>query len=288
MKLQFLAIFVSLILWSPMSAMSEPRQDRPHSEHKNNNHGRSDDHRHDHRKRGKKPRGDQAVPTLRVIDFKLVSTTPVDRSVHELEFSVQVRNGSSEPRNNVTVAFESDAESATVLDGNSIFSALNAGSSTFSPDTIKIRVDRRRRFDPHSLKYTFDDDSLLGLDLNDDGLRDDLEAFLDRKFGTASDQVVDNLTEIALESTDIINLGPDSPGVEDSIQAVVQNAGTALVCLSKALGPADATVAYKELFIAIYNTPDRLAEFVEFESLSNGLSFEYAPEMVADRCPSEP
>ena len=123
---------------------------------------------------------------LKVVSYDLVSKKRVGRSTFEYEYALKVENNTSTGYSGVFVTLSASSDKVQLTDASAEIGTVNAFSAKDADDTIKVRIDRRTRFNPINLNATFDDETLAGIDANSDGLRDSVEQVLSSFFESDS------------------------------------------------------------------------------------------------------
>lgn len=94
-----------------------------------------------------------AVEDLEVSDYTQVSVQRVGRGINEYVFTLTVNNP-AEPLTNVTATVTSNSNQTQIIENSVVFGDLATGS-TVSADTFTFRQNRRFRFNPNNLVWTF-------------------------------------------------------------------------------------------------------------------------------------
>lgn len=118
-----------------------------------------------------------------VVQKQLVSKTHAGLSDFQYEYTLTAENNTDTDYSGVFITAASAAPNVQIIDGTATLGAFNASSQKQAADTIKIQVDRTIAFDPNSLVFAFDNDTLAGIDANGNGLRDDIEVILQSRYG---------------------------------------------------------------------------------------------------------
>ncbi|MEF7615521.1 gamma-glutamyltransferase [Aquincola sp. MAHUQ-54] len=87
-----------------------------------------------------------------VVSLTKVSETRVDRTVFDYVFKVTVRNGGT-AQSGIVATLASAGPGTTVIDGRVVVGDLAANASATPADTITLRQDRTRAFDPAALAW---------------------------------------------------------------------------------------------------------------------------------------
>ena len=120
---------------------------------------------------------------ISVISYELVSSERVGRTTFDYQYSLSIRNDTDTDAEDVTITVTSPTSSVSVIDGTVTIALLNAGETIQSDDTITVRVDRRTPFSPSNLEAEISfETSLAGADVNENGVRDDVEAVITDEF----------------------------------------------------------------------------------------------------------
>lgn len=159
-----------------------------------------------------------------VIDqnYKLISSARFGRTAYDYTYQVNITNNESDVQD-VTAIVTSSSPNTTIIDGNVNFGDVAATTTVASTDTFTIRQNRRYPFEPSSLTWEIQSRSrvdlppdpgeegkqtLLGLDSDSDGVRDDIQRYIyyahpnDEKIRVA-------LTQIAIEYQGLLSQASD-------------------------------------------------------------------------------
>lgn len=147
---------------------------------------------------------------MKVTNYELVSKKRVGRTVFEYEYALTVENNTNTDYDGVFVTLTSPDAAFELTDATADIGAFNAFSSKDANDTIKVRVDRRSRFSPNTgLNVAFENNTIEGVDSNNNGIQDPVDVFLMNIRPSLSDKdntIVTNYARLAqrqLNPTDI-------------------------------------------------------------------------------------
>lgn len=135
------------------------------------------------------------APNIVVTGITKISEIRVSRTVYDYVFKVTFKNNSAVTQNGIAATVITVGPGATVQDGLVNVGNLVAGGTTIPSDTITIRQDRTQPFSEAMLSWNITvsgspppDDDISGLDADNDGVRDDVQAFVVAKFSSAPDR----------------------------------------------------------------------------------------------------
>jgi hypothetical protein len=217
---------------------------------------------------------------IRIVSHSLISKSRVGRTEFEYEYAVIAENNTSKDYSGVTtkIATVNSAE-LKVIDGQANIGLLRAFTRKKAADTVKVRVNRIAAFNPSTLLYSFDNNTVDGIDANGNGVRDDIEDFIlslyprhDTRFKMATDiaRAQQNYTALNLSDAEIISN--------------YENAVIAAMCLTeKGEDFASFDINFQLLHA---NTTDRRSAHREFEEkLATLGSFEaMSPTDISAEC----
>jgi hypothetical protein len=154
---------------------------------------------------------------MRVVSYELVSQKRVGRTDFEYEYALTAENNTATDYSGVFVTLSSTQANAQLIDARADIGAFNRFSKKKAADTIKVKVNRSSPFDPKTLSFAFDNNTLEGIDADKDGIRDDIERFISNETRSETQQVVakhkatliqrilasDSLTDVEFRELDI-------------------------------------------------------------------------------------
>jgi hypothetical protein len=128
-----------------------------------------------------------------------ISETRASRTEFDYVYKVMLTNGAA-AQDYATATITAAGPGVTIIDGVASFGQVPAGATVGSTDTITLRIDRTRTFDPAALVWKIQSESgahalarlesegqiprldrssaLSGPDTNGNGIRDDLDTYL--------------------------------------------------------------------------------------------------------------
>jgi len=122
-------------------------------------------------------------------------------------------------------------------------------------------------------------DKLLGSDQNGDGLRDDIESYIDSLDNT--DEQKQALRQHALALSKAVVLGADGDSSDGELRDVTRKIGDASSCLYSVYGVSDASGMAAELQKRVANTKERFQAYDKFNGEVSGLVMKLP---VGDTC----
>jgi hypothetical protein len=131
------------------------------------------------------------VPAVVITGIKKLSETRISRTVYDYVFQVSFKNNGSVPQTGVAATLTAVGPGATIQDGSVNVGNLVAGGTATPTDTITIRQDRTLPFNEAMLIWTVSandavppPETVAGSDADNDGVRDDVQAFVITKFAS--------------------------------------------------------------------------------------------------------
>ena len=174
---------------------------------------------------------------ISVISYELVSSERVGRTTFEYQYSLSLRNDTDTDAEDVTITVTSPTSSVLVIDGTVTIAVLNAGETIQSEDTITVRVDRRTRFSPSSLETEIVfETSLAGEDVNENGVRDDVEAVITDEFNPGTPEYEMSMDVARSYQELIVRLNEMT---DDEVYINYTDSGTSSFCLRKIYSTAE-------------------------------------------------
>lgn len=202
---------------------------------------------------------------MKVTDYELVSKKRVGRTVFEYEYALTVENNTNTDYDGVFVTLTSPNAAFELTDATANIGAFSAFSSKGANDTIKVRVDRRARFNPLNLTYAFDDDTIEGIDTDNNGLRDSVEQNL--TVLATSEFPLEALIKLARILSD--QLVVDSTALEETRRTILISSLEKSLCVNPPFQRGLESEADKIVFNVVLNRSDRLTKYRnDFGSLS--------------------
>ncbi|MEM9494990.1 MAG: hypothetical protein AAGA09_03220 [Pseudomonadota bacterium] len=120
---------------------------------------------------------------LKAVDYQLVSKKRVSRTEFEYEYSFSVENNTNQDLEGVFATVSTNSDKVVLTDNSADVGNINGFSQKPAQDTIKVRVDRRARFSAtNDLIANFDNDTVEGIDTNQNGVRDSVEVYVLTEF----------------------------------------------------------------------------------------------------------
>lgn len=230
---------------------------------------------------------------LVVTGLTKVSEARVGRTDFDYVFKVSVRNASTTPYQGVALALTSAGPGATVIDGSVTVGNIAAGAVTLASDTVTIRQDRTRAFNAATLVWTIagTPDStpqaqlaaledagtipklergnvLAGVDLNGNGIRDDVEAYISKQFTDPAQRAAALQTAKGLQAALLVN-----PQDRVAAKAASLRLGDAIHCIYvrfSITGPTPPGKVVTDLEAVTTNTKQRLLAYLAYNKALDG------------------
>lgn len=195
---------------------------------------------------------------LRVVNKELIGKKRVGRSLFEYEYRLTAENNTGKDYDSIFVTATSNVSALSIIDDVASFGILPAFSTRVSEDTIKIHVDRMQSFDPSNLFFTFDNNSIEGLDINNNDVRDDVEIFIESLYSKEN-----KLFAIAMDIAKSKQINTTQFLTDEEIRESYLTGGIAAICML--LNGEDVTDFSAQLQEVQFNTPERIAAFRAYE-----------------------
>lgn len=168
-----------------------------------------------------------------------------------------------------------------LTDSEVVVNALPRGEFVSTGDTISILIKRWPGFRRIRLEAAFDTMDVMGLDLDEDGIRDDLEEFVASALnGVAAEEV----STLVGTTNGVLSLDPSLPDAEQTALDLIMNGATALRCLGQSVGELEADLFYRTLLVEAYDTSVRIDQYLAFTDVMRGRSIRIEP-MESLICP---
>jgi hypothetical protein len=119
-----------------------------------------------------------------------------------------------------------------LIDARADIGAFNRFSKKKAADTIKVKVNRSSPFDPKTLGFAFDNDTLGGIDTDKNGISDRVDFILRSRFSALEASSLNNLRKIAELSQSIL-IAADPASARGSIEQYI-SLSTCLLRLDEA------------------------------------------------------
>ena len=135
-----------------------------------------------------------------------------------------------------------------------------------------------------SLPPSINDSTLLGTDADQNGIRDDIDEYIENRYSNDVD-ALRNMQRIAAAEQRILALDISSPDAQDEIFVLSDESSKSALCL---IGILDNPIeAVRLLDVEIYNNTDRIEHYSKFDNLLNGTSWTTpGPSDIASFCNS--
>lgn len=217
---------------------------------------------------------------LHVSSYKLVSKKRAGRTSFEYEYRVFIDNEFVREFRDLDISFSTTTDGATLTDDLAELSLLNANSGSFADDTIKVVVDRRTRFNPDSLAVVMTDESIEGVDADENGVRDDVERYIRTEFGL-NESEIRLATKYATYQQEILSELYDKPTISF---ADIENLEISPLCIRPKLK--NSKMVLSSIMALTFDTSERLKRGKLFRSKLSGLGLIQVPskETLADYC----
>ena len=242
----------------------------------------------------------QTEPTpaiaLRVTGLTKVSETRVGRTLFDFTFKVNVRNTGSSAYQNVVLTLTAAGAGATVIDGLVALGSIASGAELSPSDTVTIRQDRAQVFDPTALAWRIEGtigtspqaklaeleasgaipklergNTLQGIDVNANGVRDDVDAFINNQYPVPSQRAAALQTAQALQAALLVNQ-QDIGAAKEASRRVSNAVNCVFSQFSGGLNSKEPARVVKELEGVTANTKPRLLAYLAYNKTLNGTS----------------
>ena len=198
-----------------------------------------------------------------------VSEARIGRTVYEYVFQVTFLNSGAQ-LSDIKAQITSAGTGTTIVDGTVTVGNLASGASTTPTDTITLRHDRTFTFDPAALKWQINGTpvpipptDIPGVDANRNGVRDDVEAYIEGKYGT------DPIAKAAAMQYGRVLQKKLSAGPEQ-VDAILAETARSMFCMFDSLGADGSEVMlYNIRNVQLDNEP-RLAAYLAFDKSAGG------------------
>lgn len=128
----------------------------------------------------------QDTDLLTVTNFILISNSHVSKSVFDFHYKVSIENFTDQSIEGLRAIFQLDPSSkAELIDNEARFGLVSPNGQAVSEDTITIRMSRKKVGNPElppELQHVFDNGTITGLDLDGNGVRDDVQAYINSTY----------------------------------------------------------------------------------------------------------
>ena len=237
-----------------------------------------------------------AADELRVIELVKVSETRVSRTVFDYTFQVRVRNTGRNAYKNVALNVIVVGAGASIRDGLVALGTIGPATDVLASDTITIRQDRTQAFDTTAITWRIEGTSesspaaqllaleeagtipklergntLLGVDSNNDGVRDDVEAYINAKYASATQRSAAMQAARSLQATLLVDVR-DVTAAKAASRRVTYAANCIFARFAGPPDSPDPARVIKELEGVTTNTKARLLAYLAYNKALNGTS----------------
>ena len=233
----------------------------------------------------------QATVGSITVSYWQVGKRRIGRTVFEFDFAAEVANDGGDAAFLVGTVSSADV-GTVVVDGTVEFGAVSSGHRKAGEDTFTLSQDREAPFDPSMIEWAFRDGdlppdpgdvgkaTLLGVDADGDGVRDDIQRYI---VGTTEIGSVRN-TMFALVKTWTQLYGISDDGMAS--REFAQGLYIAVECLFWANRAAGVNSENSRALQAeFFNTDERLDRYLEFNGHQGGTFYESpAPNLRRTLC----
>lgn len=197
---------------------------------------------------------------LTVSSYDLVSKKHINRAVFEYEYTLSVTNNSAIDAEAQSLVLSTEVSGATLIKDTVNIGPIVASGTVISQDTFIVQVNKRiSRFSPlKDISVIFNPQNVEGPDLNDNGVRDDVEEFIAANF--APDSPEHNMA-MAMSRMNRASLDPSISLIE--LRSNISEGGVASVCLKRQID--DFSTFLAELHSKETNTPARIDRYRTLE-----------------------
>lgn len=233
---------------------------------------------------------------LKVVALTKVSETRVGRTSFDYVLKVTLRNSSGFSYSNVALSLVGAAPGTTIIDGAAALGSIAANSETVVGDTITIRQDRTVAFDLAALQWQITatsgttpqaqlaelerngqiprlerDSTLQGVDLNGNGIRDDIEAYIASQYPAAPQRAAATQTAKALQAA--LTVLPTDVAAAKVVSRRISNAINCVFAQFEGGSTSkDPARVVKELEAITTNTKARLLAYLAYNKALDGTS----------------
>lgn len=188
---------------------------------------------------------------LEVVAINVARTTPTG----DAELALTVSNGTAGPLQALKVKAYSTNPNIVVKRDAVAIGTLGSGASYTPLDTLIARRTSGSGFALSEFAFAFDDNTNAGLDIDNDGIRDDIEVFIDQELAQTPEQ------RIALRGLATFLLAEQVAATQADVRAAHNQSRQHLDCVLKAFsGDTDAA---EKLDTEIVNSDKRVTEHLQ-------------------------
>jgi hypothetical protein len=248
------------------------------------------------------------VSNIQVTNTELVGKTRISRTVFEYEYTVTLKNN-GESLTAVEGIYSSGAVATTISDAQLTVGDIEANQTLTPTDTVKFRQDRRSRFNPNDLIWSFTGElnnlnlppdpgaagttTIAGIDSDNDGIRDDVQRFIVINHSD-DDNKKNALMEVATRTQKSLTSATKNEAIQTAEQ--IDRATECLIYSTSILiGEPEVSIQailatqdlQNTLLSHVMNTEDRLKAYLAHESFLGGQTFSSAAmtqDSLKDSC----
>lgn len=240
-------------------------------------------------------RADPAVD-LKVTGLLKVSEVRVGRTDFDFTFKITVQNQAAVAFEQVKLTLTAVGSGASIIDGSVVVGTIASNASVVPTDTVTIRQNRTLPFDAAALVWriegtpvdtpaaqlaaleasgaipTLERGSLLqGVDANGNGVRDDIDSYIQTQYAAAAQRAAAVQVARALQRAVLL-----SPATTESAKAASITVSNAVNCVfvrfPGGASSKDPARVVKELEGVTANTKPRLLAYLAYNKLLDGTS----------------
>lgn len=211
------------------------------------------------------PPAGASAPQFSVLALTKTGETRVSRTVFDYSFNASGKNSSAAAVASWSAMLVSTPPGTIVQTGTFQFGPTAAGGVTTSINSIVLRIDRTIPWDPSALGWTFVavplDSDVGGSDLNGNGIRDDVESFINTKYAGNPSGIAAALQLAKFYQQSALSIG--------TINDRTASAANAIACLFDIFGDSSPQVV-DQIQHAQINTSARARAYLNEQALAAG------------------
>ena len=233
---------------------------------------------------------------LEVTGITKVAEVRVGRTSFDYTFKITVRNKGSSAYGSVVLTLTSAGAGATVVDGTVAMGSIAAGAETSPADTITIRQDRLQTFNAAALVWSIEGstglapkeqlaalensgaipklergNTLQGIDANGNGVRDDVEAYINANYTMPLQRAAALQAAKAFQATLLVDPS-NVQAAKVTASRVIDGLNWIFSRFDGAPATKDPSQVSKELEAITTNTKQRLLAYLAYNKALDGTS----------------
>lgn len=223
-----------------------------------------------------------AASPVSVVSIRKLSETRIGRTTYDYVFAVTLINTTGQSLNTIKATLTGVGSGSSIIDGVVQVGTLAPGVTLTASDTITIRHDRTLPFDPAALVWSFTmapaPSDLLGADDNGDGVRDDVQAYIDSHYA-GEPAIRTSLMQLAAGLQ--LSAGATTQAEREIAS---QNRQAAAVCIADRSDTLRATALISEIKQIQFSNDARIQREIEFNRAISGSLRTWMPESIGGTC----